>query len=396
MVRDSTAPATIQKNQPYFVLLAAKKRVFSFVDSLISTMVAQQEDDKNDQGVVLKPTEQDVLLGRGAGCWNHAGNQAFRELVGGYLKAYNDAILRIEKSNIVSEILKKVQERGGRFLKKDPTKKEAKWYVVEKRQAIEKIGHAIRDKMALEFRKETLLNITKEHLRQADSTHVPTTTTLKHRHHGHFASDSQASHERNVYDARVSPPHLPRHRKLRVQAVRRSGSEPVFGPFHGARITPPPPTPTMHPHHHNNSRSMMHRPPSSPLAIVRGPPQHQGSRPTFFTKTTHNNSEDDRSMMEQLSRRCNVLHEQATNHLKAASHSLHALQKTRNAMQCLSGSSSATTTTATTTTGITTEKTASLMTLASMSTLLERLETISATTNTGSNVPSSAGSRFYY
>jgi hypothetical protein len=93
-----------------------------------------------------------VLLGRGAACWNHEGNRTFREIVGRFLDDYDSAKLRIEKTMIVSDILDQIKEKGGRFLKKDAATKT--WQVVEERQAIEKVGHAIRDKKAIEMKKE--------------------------------------------------------------------------------------------------------------------------------------------------------------------------------------------------------------------------------------------------
>ena len=95
------------------------------------------------------PTDNDVLLGRGAACWNHVGNRRFRDIVRGYLDAYIKAKLRIEKTMIVSEILSKVEEANGRFLKKQPPEKKRgrrdNWVEVERKAAVEKVGHAIRD-----------------------------------------------------------------------------------------------------------------------------------------------------------------------------------------------------------------------------------------------------------
>jgi hypothetical protein len=78
-----------------------------------------------------------VLLGRGAAAWNHRGNQDFRRIVAGRLKEYEAAKSRIEKMEIVADIVKSITDNGGRFLKRDP--KTNTWYSVDRRAAIEKV-----------------------------------------------------------------------------------------------------------------------------------------------------------------------------------------------------------------------------------------------------------------
>ena len=99
-----------------------------------------------DDDGIDNPTDVDVLLGRGAGCWNHPGNRKFRGVVHKHLSSYDNAKLRVEKTHIVSVILDEVRANGGRFLKRNQLTE--KWRVVDQRVANEKIGHAIRDKRA--------------------------------------------------------------------------------------------------------------------------------------------------------------------------------------------------------------------------------------------------------
>lgn len=103
-------------------------------------------DAVDDGDGVETPSDTDVLLGRGAGCWNHPGNRTFRDIVHKHLCSYDNAKLRVEKTHIVSVILDLVHANNGRFLKKDHITK--KWHVVDRQVANEKIGHAIRDRRA--------------------------------------------------------------------------------------------------------------------------------------------------------------------------------------------------------------------------------------------------------
>ncbi|KAI2493702.1 hypothetical protein MHU86_20846 [Fragilaria crotonensis] len=119
----------------------APKEVHSPPSSVIDV-----DADGDDGDGIETPSETDVLLGRGAGCWNHPGNRKFRDIVHKHLCSYDNAKLRVEKTHIVSVILDLVHANNGRFLKKDHVTK--KWYVVDRQVANEKIGHAIRDRRA--------------------------------------------------------------------------------------------------------------------------------------------------------------------------------------------------------------------------------------------------------
>ena len=61
--------------------------------------------------------DQDVLCGRGAPTNFHPGNQLFRELVAKFQSAYL-ASRRSDKPEIATQIVKAIQKRGGRFLKR--------------------------------------------------------------------------------------------------------------------------------------------------------------------------------------------------------------------------------------------------------------------------------------
>lgn len=85
----------------------------------------------------------DVLCGRGKNSFNHVGNRKFRDIVADAIPGYVTATSRATKSEIVTNIVRKVRESGGRFLKRDNARKV--WYVLNYTQSKEKAGHAIRD-----------------------------------------------------------------------------------------------------------------------------------------------------------------------------------------------------------------------------------------------------------
>eukprot|EP00547_Thalassionema_nitzschioides_P013793 CAMPEP_0194249152 /NCGR_PEP_ID=MMETSP0158-20130606/19867_1 /TAXON_ID=33649 /ORGANISM="Thalassionema nitzschioides, Strain L26-B" /LENGTH=224 /DNA_ID=CAMNT_0038985611 /DNA_START=104 /DNA_END=778 /DNA_ORIENTATION=- len=95
---------------------------------------------------VKTPLKYDVLLGRRSSCWKHFGNMALRDAVDSYFDVYEKSKLRVEKTMIIADIVNEIQEKGGRFLKKDD---QEEWYVADKKISIEKVGHIIRDKRAV-------------------------------------------------------------------------------------------------------------------------------------------------------------------------------------------------------------------------------------------------------
>lgn len=118
----------------------------------MSAVVDDDERETEQETGIREITQHDVLLGRGAACWNHIGNRRFREIVAQRLQGYESCKSRIEKMVIVSDIADVIVAEGGRFLKQDPATKT--WFTVERKCAIEKVGHAIRDKRALEQKRE--------------------------------------------------------------------------------------------------------------------------------------------------------------------------------------------------------------------------------------------------
>jgi hypothetical protein len=92
-----------------------------------------------------KPSEIDILCGRGGVCLEHTGNITFSEVVRANLQKYIEAPKRIDKGIVVNSVVDSLKESGVRFIKQD---KHSKLYCeLSHDQAHEKTGHAIRDLM---------------------------------------------------------------------------------------------------------------------------------------------------------------------------------------------------------------------------------------------------------
>jgi hypothetical protein len=87
-------------------------------------------------------TNVDVLLGRGSGICDLAGNKHFRNLVEQYKDAYSSSH-RNEKNRIGNIVLHSVQSEGGRFLAFDDSEQE--WKEVPGIRALEKSMQALRE-----------------------------------------------------------------------------------------------------------------------------------------------------------------------------------------------------------------------------------------------------------
>ena len=96
-------------------------------------------------GPLYKPTDDDVLCGRGGRCFNHEGNKRFRAIVHSQLERYSQAKGRHEKGVIVNHIVDTVRQRarGGGFIKQD--KKTDEWCEIGDYAAREKVGQTIRE-----------------------------------------------------------------------------------------------------------------------------------------------------------------------------------------------------------------------------------------------------------
>ena len=84
----------------------------------------------------------DILSGRGRMAWNIKGNQIFRSVVHQNIQRYMEAKTNRDKTAVIGSVLKYLQcDMGSRFVKVQ----KGSIKVLGKREAHEKIGHAMRD-----------------------------------------------------------------------------------------------------------------------------------------------------------------------------------------------------------------------------------------------------------
>lgn len=89
-----------------------------------------------------EPTANDVLCGRGGGTNAHVGNKRFRALVAQFQQTYL-AAKRKEKAAIARQIVKIIENNGGRFLQKNSAT--GLWELVTDKKATEKTSQALRE-----------------------------------------------------------------------------------------------------------------------------------------------------------------------------------------------------------------------------------------------------------
>ena len=65
--------------------------------------------------------DNDVICGRGRKCFNHIGNQRFREMVLDLLEKYSDSSSKLDKSYIICDVVNRIRKSSplGGFVKKD-------------------------------------------------------------------------------------------------------------------------------------------------------------------------------------------------------------------------------------------------------------------------------------
>jgi len=92
--------------------------------------------------IVNKPSDNDVLFGRGGRINEHPGNKKFRAIVKTYKNHYNNQRSKREKRKIIDEVIDRIKNMGGNFLEKGPSGN----YIEQKREkAFKKTSQALRE-----------------------------------------------------------------------------------------------------------------------------------------------------------------------------------------------------------------------------------------------------------
>lgn len=99
--------------------------------------------------VVHKPRTIDVLCGRGKTCFEHRGNDNFRNIIARHIDIYSKASTKKAKMQVVVGVVEMIIAGGGRFLVRkhsyDGDKSQSYWVDGGRKQGKKKVGHALRD-----------------------------------------------------------------------------------------------------------------------------------------------------------------------------------------------------------------------------------------------------------
>ena len=108
------------------------------------TLTKNINDDNIDVGY-LRPTENDVVSGRGHSANNHQGNKKYINLVKKYKRQYIQALTDFEKTRICSRVINEIRNSGRRFLKRIYGKSQVQWVEMEANDVKKKVSQAMRD-----------------------------------------------------------------------------------------------------------------------------------------------------------------------------------------------------------------------------------------------------------
>jgi hypothetical protein len=95
---------------------------------------------KDTSNRIVVPGTHDVLLGRGKPLQKHPGNLRYHHIIESFEDRYESA-MKLEKTNIAKEIVQKIKDAKGRFLKQDS----AGWVEIDDAAARYKVSHTFRN-----------------------------------------------------------------------------------------------------------------------------------------------------------------------------------------------------------------------------------------------------------
>lgn len=94
--------------------------------------------------VIVIPALADILLGRGKPIHSHPGNVRLHQLVDEAIPRY-EACRKLEKTGLTIELVKKIKDDGGRFLKQEAS---GVWLVTDDEASRNKVSHLFRARRA--------------------------------------------------------------------------------------------------------------------------------------------------------------------------------------------------------------------------------------------------------
>ncbi len=170
------------------------------------------------------PGQFSVLCGRGSKCTKSAGNQNLKGLVLGYLKAYSEAINKVQKTSIVSAIIQSVKEQApdGAFIKYE----DGAWWEVDDAFAREKIGCLFRDCLFTQYRSSTKAKLARKKATNVNEIMSSTNETKKE-----FLMTARKSHGNTASFHRDVLRTLPQ-----ASLISKSTTEPIFVTSQGSEL----------------------------------------------------------------------------------------------------------------------------------------------------------------
>lgn len=104
-------------------------------------------NDHFSNSATPQPTDRDILLGRGRGTQNRAGNVHYRVLIESNLDRFECAVEKGAKIELIKEITKQIYDSGVRFWKVDESSKGVarRWVSIDQDAAHDKVGHSFRN-----------------------------------------------------------------------------------------------------------------------------------------------------------------------------------------------------------------------------------------------------------
>lgn len=113
------------------------------IPSAVASLVFEHSVALSDD---YKPSEYDVVCGKGKIICNLPGNHRFRSIVKSFCEQYQAAKTKLDKSVIIDAIIEQTREQDNcraRFLKFD--KKSKRWIAMSSEQTREKVGYSMRE-----------------------------------------------------------------------------------------------------------------------------------------------------------------------------------------------------------------------------------------------------------
>jgi len=118
----------------------------------------------------FEPGPDDVICGRGKKCYNHIGNERFRQRVLTFLDEYSRAKSKLDKSGVLSKVVFEVRQNSpkGGFVKQDSN---GVWFEVGDFLAREKTSQAFRDALHDRYKSSNLSKKKRRQEEQAKTHH---------------------------------------------------------------------------------------------------------------------------------------------------------------------------------------------------------------------------------